>query len=77
MKAISSFSYSEAAKADFFEKDTYKKYPKVLIGHRAFTYGARDIASDALFGCFETTELKIMTGTELNDNDYVEIEEVN
>lgn len=44
--------------AGMFEKDTYKKYPKVLIGHRAFTYGARDIASDVIMGCMETTELK-------------------
>ena len=28
---ISSFSFSEAMTAGMFEKDTYKKYPKVLI----------------------------------------------
>lgn len=59
-----------------FEKDTYKKYPRVLISHRAFTLGARDIASDILFGCMETTELKIVSGQELSDADYVEAEVV-
>ena len=59
-----------------FEKDTYKKYPKVLIGHRAFTYGARDIASDVIMGCMETTELKIISGKELNDTEIADFEEV-
>jgi hypothetical protein len=62
--------------AGMFEKDTYKKYPKVLIGHRAFTYGARDIASDVIMGCMETTELKIISGKELNDTEIADFEEV-
>ena len=76
ISAIGRFSYSDAVAADMFSKDTYKKYPKVLIGHRAFTYAARDIASDVLFGCMETTELKIVTGKELDHTDIVDIEEV-
>ena len=76
VSTIGKFSYSEAVAADMFTKDTYKKYPRVLIGHRAFTYAARDIASDVLFGVMETTELKIVSGRELNANDIVEIEEV-
>ena len=76
VSAIGKFSYSEAVAADMFSKDTYKKYPRVLIGHRAFTYAARDIASDVLFGVMETTELKIVSGRELSENDIVEIEEV-
>ena len=58
-----------------FEKDTYKKYPSIMIKIRAFTYGARDIASDVLFGVMETTELKIVSGVELSDKDvdYQEI----
>ena len=71
-----SFSFSEAMTAGMFEKDTYKKYPKVLIGHRAFTYGARDIASDVIMGCMETTELKIISGKELNDTEIADFEEV-
>lgn len=73
--AIGHFSYSEAIQADMFEKDTYKKYPRILIGHRAFTLGARDIASDALMGAMETTELKIVTGKELSNNDITSVED--
>lgn len=69
------FSYSEAMVAELFKKDTYTKYAKTLIGHRAFSYAARDIASDILFGCMETTELKIVSGQELNDADVIEITE--
>ena len=72
----SRFSFTEAQKAELFEKDTYKKYPRTLISHRAFTLGARDIASDVLMGCYETTELKIVAGMDITDNDVIEIEEV-
>lgn len=77
--SIGRFSFNEAQAADMFEKDTYKKYPRILIGHRAFTYAARDIASDILFGVYETTELKIVAGHELNDADVIDItaQEVN
>ena len=69
------FSYNEAVTAEMFEKDTYKKYARILIGHRAFTYGARDIASDILMGASETTELKIVNGVELTPQDveYIEL----
>ena len=46
--ATSHYSFTEAQAAGLFEKDTYKKYPRILIGHRAFTLGARDIAPDAI-----------------------------
>lgn len=74
--SIGSFSYSEAVAADCFTKDTYKKYPKVMVGHRAFTYGARDIASDVLFGVMETTELRVVSNQELraDDVDYEEVQ---
>jgi hypothetical protein len=75
METVQSFSYSEAVAADCFTKDTYKKYPKVMIGHRAFTYAARDIAADVVQGLMETTELKVVTGRELSDNDAIEIED--
>lgn len=73
--AIGKFSYTEAIAADFFDKDTYKKYARILIGHRAFTYAARDIASDILLGAYETTELKIVHDIPLSPQDieYVEI----
>nr|DAW71220.1 MAG TPA: hypothetical protein [Crassvirales sp.] len=72
----SHFSYSEAQVADFFKKDTYTKYARILIGHRAFTYGARDIASDTLMGVMESGELKITMDADLDPNDYTEVEEV-
>lgn len=75
MVSTGKFSYSEALAADLFTKDTYKKYPKVLISHRAFTYAARDIASDILFGVMETTELKIVEGKELNHEDVIDIQD--
>lgn len=69
------FSYSEAVAADMFSKDTYQKYPRILISHRAFTYGARDIASDILMGVMETTELKIINGKDLTPSDVTSIED--
>lgn len=69
--AISHFSFTEAQAAGLFEKDTYKKYARVLIGHRAFTLGARDIAPDAIMGCQETTELKIINDVALGPDDFV------
>ena len=72
-KAKGHFSYSEALVAEFFKKDTYVKYGRVMIGHRAFTLGARDIASDILFGCMETSELKIVSGKDLEDRDIIDI----
>lgn len=76
MKAIGRFSYSEAVAADMFNKDTYKKYPRILIGHRAFTYAARDIASDVLFGVMETTELKVINNVDLDNSDIIDITDV-
>lgn len=67
--AYGRFTYSEALAADLFNKDTYKKFARILIGHRAFTYGARDIASDTIFGVMETTELKITTNSPLEEKD--------
>lgn len=71
--AISHFSFSEAQTAKLFDKDTYVKYARIMIGHRAFIYGARDIANDILMGCMETTELKIVENNPINDADFIEI----
>ena len=70
------FSRSEALAADLFKKDTYNNYARILIGHRAFTYGAREIGSDVLFGVMETTELKIVNGITLSDGDFKEVDSV-
>lgn len=74
--AISHFSFSEAQAADFFAKDTYKKYARVMIGHRAFTLGARDIASDILFGVMETSEIKLVEDVGLTPTDFEDAEEI-
>ena len=79
-EAISHFSFNEAQTADFFSKDTYKKYARIMVGHRAFTLGARDIASDVLMGCCELSELKLVADYSLDDKDlgqYVDAEVVN
>lgn len=66
--ATSHFSFSEAQTAGLFTKDTYQKYARILISHRAFAYGARDIASDAIMGCSETTELKLINNSDIIDD---------
>ena len=63
------FTKLEAQAADLFTKDTYNKYARILISHRAFTYAAREIASDIIMGVMETTELKIVAGKELSDEE--------
>ena len=69
------FTKLEAQAADLFTKDTYIKYARILIGHRAFTYAAREIASDIIMGVMETTELKIVAGKELSDEELLTVEE--
>ena len=75
--AISHFSYTEAKQAELLDKDNYKKYTRLMIGIRAFTLGARDIADDVLMGVMETSELKIVTGVPLTDDDFVDAEVIN
>ena len=58
------------------KKDTYKKYARVMIGHRAFTLGARDIASDILFGVMETSEIKLVEDVGLSPSDFENVEEI-
>lgn len=70
----SHFSFSEAQTAELFKKDTYIKYARIMIGHRAFIFGARDIANDILMGCMETTELKIIADAPINDADFNDAE---
>jgi len=77
LTSTSRFTYSEAIAAGFLDKDTYKKYLRIMIGHRAFTLGARDIAPEVVLGVMDTTELKIVTDSTLTNSDFVEVEEVN
>lgn len=74
--AIGSFSLSEAIAADMFSKDTYKKYPKVMIKTRAWTYGAREIADDICMGLLETTELKNVVDVDFDEHDVSNMEEI-
>ena len=76
MKVVSHFSYSEAQTAELFKKDTYLKYARILIGHRAFTLGARDIGADLLLGCMESGELKIVEDIDLSSQDVEFVDEV-
>ena len=75
--AIGHFSYTEAQAANLFKKDTYIYYARIMIGIRAFVYGARDIADDALMGYFETSELKFATNTPLDGSEFVDAEIIN
>ena len=75
--AIGRYSYKDAESAELLNKDNYKKHPRVMVGIRAFTLGAREIADDIIMGCMETTELKIITDTPITDNDFVEAEVIN
>lgn len=73
INATSHFSYSEAQVAGLLTKDTYAKYPRTMISHRAFILGAREIADDILMGCMETTELKLVEDVPIVEADFVEV----
>ena len=76
-KAVSHYSFSEAQSADLFTKDTFKKYPRIMISHRAFCYGARDIASDVLMGVMSDDEMsEVIVSSVTNNDDFINIEEV-
>lgn len=75
--ATSYFSYNEAKQAELLDKDTYRKYTRVMISHRAFTLGARDIADDVLMGVLETSELKVISDVPLTDDDFADAEVIN
>jgi len=63
-------------------KSAWNSYRELMIAIRAFTFGAREIASDLLMGNYETTELFDMSGVDYdisvteNDTSFVEAEEV-
>jgi len=62
---FTSFTWKEALKAglpldkagQINPNSNWSKYTKLMLGIRAFTFGARDIASDLLLGTYETSEL--------------------
>lgn len=68
MKAVGKFTYNDAVAAKCFDKTTYQLYPKVMIGHRAWFYGARDIGADLLMGCMSIDELNSITGSNIKED---------
>jgi len=72
--ATGRFSYSEAQQAELLSKDTYIKYARIMIGNRAFTLGARDIADDVLMGVMETSELKLVSDVPLDGTEFIDAE---
>lgn len=78
---ISSFSWLEAVQAQLpFDKagnlnpdSNWAKYRKLMIDTRAYTYGARDIASDLLLGAYETTELYDMNKEEYTISPEIQV----
>lgn len=68
MTAVGRFTYNDAVAAKCFDKTTYQLYPKVMIGHRAWFYGARDCASDLLMGCMSIDELNQVTGSNIPED---------
>lgn len=56
---ISRFTVSQALRIEKNNKEgsIWQTNPEIMVDHRAFTFGARAIASDLLKGCYETKEL--------------------
>lgn len=72
----SKFTVSDAIAAELYnpvvpsdkKPGTYNKYLRIMIAIRAFTYGAREIASDILLGAMELEELNAIVNGTANDN---------
>lgn len=73
--SVSSFSYNDAIRAELITKDNYKHYPQIMIGHRAFVNGARDIADDVLHGLYSKDEISSPLVDDSHIDDYI-VEEV-
>lgn len=57
------FRYSDAVKADLIKpKSAWNNYPRIMMKHRAFTFGARAIAADLLLGMNTVDELYDIEG---------------
>lgn len=76
---IGSFSWLEAVQAklpvdaagEYNPNSNWQKYRKLMIATRAYTFGAREIASDLLMGAYETTELFDMNNIKYDAKDYI------
>jgi hypothetical protein len=56
-KSKSSFSVLDSVAAGLDDKDNWKKYPARMLDARAFMIGAREVASDIIFGLYSVDEL--------------------
>jgi hypothetical protein len=56
-KIIASFSMNDALTADLVKKDNWSKYPKQCLFARTYVIGAREIASDLIFGMYTPEEM--------------------
>lgn len=85
---ISSFTWRDAIKAqlpfnragEIDPNSAWSKYRRLMVNTRAFTFGAREIASDLLMGNYETTELYDMEHVDyeiINDNDDPQVSTIN
>ena len=57
IKVVSSFTMVDAQTAQLADGTNWSKYPQRMCDARAFTIGAREIASDILFGMMSLSEL--------------------
>lgn len=57
LTVTSEFRMSDGAKAQLLEKENWIKYPARMLDARAFSTGAREIASDLLLGIYSISEL--------------------
>ena len=64
MEQDSTFTWTDAVKAELIDKNNWKKHPKAMLYSRAFTLGARRVAPHILMGLMETTEMADSTGIE-------------
>ncbi|MBS1960735.1 MAG: hypothetical protein JST04_00860 [Bdellovibrionales bacterium] len=66
---ISKFSWQDAVTAGLSTKDNWIKNPKVMIRTRCLTIGARWIASDALLGMLEHSELADVNNLQVREEE--------
>jgi hypothetical protein len=59
---LGSFTFVEAKKAGLTDKGNWKNFPRQMLWNRAYTIGARRIASDILLGCMEISEMADVVG---------------
>lgn len=72
IKVVSSFSITDALRADLMKKDNYNNYPARMLDARAFAIGAREIASDVLFGMYSIAEMADSNGMKYSMNENFE-----